>query len=478
MGLPFAAVVMALLALPALAAADGHVDPQSLLRQHVEDYGGAPAVIAVVIERNPAPGSSRRSVYTYGSLDGRSLNEDTLFEIGSITKVFTSLLLADMVRRGELRLDTTIGELTDTELDANVASITLQELSRHTSGLPRIPMNVDFWMRILFRSDDPYAGTKSEGLFDALQSIDPQSRGEFAYSNFGAALLGQLLAGRAGKPYAELLDERVLRPMGLRDMHVDVASAPEDRLAQGYRSNGLATSHWHFGAYAPAGSLVASAASLGAFVAQRMDADRPLWRFTAGDGASEAVRLGWMRDRIGAHTLIWHNGGTGGFSSFAGFLPKRGRGVVVLSNGGAPVDRLARQLLGLEVPASPSRLRLVWTVVTVAMMLMAPLGLAARRLRRRRPGASGVRRSENRWDVIAMLAGYAFVYAVFIPFGSWTVVPIWIAWLSIGIAGALALTLLPELRRLEWRGGATRWQLGWSVMSAIVYTGLTTVLVL
>lgn len=265
--------------------------------------------------------------------------------------------------------------------------------------------------------------------------------------------------------------------MGMSDIYVDMASAPGNRLAQGYRANGLTASHWHFDAYAPAGSLIASAASLGAFVAQQMDADRPLWRFTAGDGSSGPVRLGWLEDRTAAHTLMWHNGGTGGFSSFAGFLPERGRGVVVLSNSDAPVDMLARRLLGQEV-SRPPQYRLAWTAVTVAMMLIAPLGLAARRLRHRRAHAGGARRSENRWDVIAMLAGYAFVYAVFVPFGNWTVLPIWVAWLSIGIAAVLALTSLPEWRRLEWRGDATRWRFGWSVTSTIIYAGLAMVFVL
>lgn len=467
-------LLLALLPLPALADAD--VDPEALLREYADGNGGTPAVVALVIDRDPASGAYRQAVYTHGELDGRPPDRDTLFEIGSISKVFTSLLLADMVRRGEVRLDTTIGELADVVLPEDVASITLQELSRHTSGLPRLPMSAGFWMRAVFRAEDPYAGTTREDLLRPLRKVDVGTRGAFAYSNFGVALLGQLLADRAGKPYRQLLEERVLRPHGMSGIYFDVASAPRERLVQGWRANGLKASHWHFGAYAPAGSLVASAAGLGAFVEQQMDADRGLWRFTGADGAAGPVRLGWLEDRIGTETLIWHNGGTGGFSSFAGFLPAQGRGVVVLSNSDVPVDFLARRLLGQDSSPPPHH-RPAWTAVTAVMMLLAPLGLAGRRLRRRWDSGRPVR-SENRWDVIAMLAGYAFIYSVFVPFGNWTFLPIWVAWVSIGIAALLAVSLLPEWKHLEWRGEASRWRFRWAIASAVIYAALTLAFVL
>src|SRR5690606_38166312 len=223
-----AVLLLALLPLPALADAD--VDPEALLREYADGNGGTPAVVALVIDRDPASGAYRQAVYTHGELDGRPPDRDTLFEIGSISKVFTSLLLADMVRRGEVRLHTTIGELADVALPEDVASITLQELSRHNSGLPRLPMSDGFWMRAVFRAEDPYAGTTREDLLRPLRKVDVGTRGAFAYSNFGVALLGQLLADRAGKPYRQLLEERVLRPHGMSGIYFDVASAPRDRL--------------------------------------------------------------------------------------------------------------------------------------------------------------------------------------------------------------------------------------------------------
>ena len=136
----------------------------------------------------------------------------TLYEIGSITKVFTGLLLADAVERGQVRLDQPMVELFPADAPpphARLASISLLNLSSHSSGLPRLPDNLD-----LSELVNPYAGYSRQLLYDFLHDYQLQRQpGEkYEYSNLAVGLLGQLLADYSGSSYGQLLNERILQP--------------------------------------------------------------------------------------------------------------------------------------------------------------------------------------------------------------------------------------------------------------------------
>ena len=173
---------------------------------------------------------------------------DAVFELGSITKVVTGLLLADAVTRGEVTLET---PLADCLPGARPAShIALGDLAAHTAGLPRLPLAFIRRKGLLGDRTDPYADTTVEELVDDLASV--RLRGpSMRYSNFGAALLGQALAAHSGTPYEQLVEDRVLRPLGVEEVWVRNAPA----VAQPHDRRGRPVQAWTLGAYAPAGCL-------------------------------------------------------------------------------------------------------------------------------------------------------------------------------------------------------------------------------
>lgn len=261
-----------------------------------------------------------------------------VFELGSITKAMTGLLLADAVVRGEVELGTT--------LDAclpGARALELAALATHTAGLPRLPLAL--LRRVGFRNTtNPYAGTTVQELVDDLARVrlrKPRRR----YSNFGAALLGQALAARAGAPYEQLLEERVLRPLGIAEVWASGATP----VAQPHDRRGRPVEPWTLGAYAPAGCLRGTARGALAISAACMDpppamAEAVALALTprAGNRMLE-VGLGWLRSPAhrGAR-MWWHNGGTNGSRSFTAFIPETGEAVAAVTNSPKAVENAAK----------------------------------------------------------------------------------------------------------------------------------------
>jgi D-alanyl-D-alanine-carboxypeptidase/D-alanyl-D-alanine-endopeptidase len=288
----------------------------------------------------------------------------TLFQIGSVTKVFTALALADAVTRGEVSLATPLADLLPEAHGSRAADrITLGQLASHSAGLPRLPKGLR--RQAMHHRLDPYRDFGAEDLLAALAVV--RLRGEpgrrVRYSNFGAALLGEALSRRAGVPYAELIAERVTGPLGLTD--TVVAPGPEQlrRRATGHTRPGRPVPDWDLGGMLGAGALYSTAADLLTFMRQQL---------TPGTTASaDALRLvqepqvranRWVRVGLGWHlipvkgtssTALWHNGGTGGFASHVSLVPDADVGVVVLTSTARPVDRPGMRLLQQLVVAAP-----------------------------------------------------------------------------------------------------------------------------
>ncbi len=267
------------------------------------------------------------------------------FQIGSVTKVFTSLLLATYVVDGAVALDDPVGSLLP-ELDGTPsAAATLEQLATHTSGLPRVPARL--WRRS-FGHPDPYADLDHASLVDDVRASNLRPRPRPVYSNLGAALLGEALATWAGASYDELVQERICAPLGLDATTCHPADEPVGRTRRGGARPGV----WHFSAYAGAGALWSTVADLQRFLAAQLE--RP------EGGLGEAIRLtqqvrvpgprmdqclGWIRieGREGREGLLWHNGGTAGYRAFVGV---RDTGAVaVLGASDRSVDRGGMQLL-------------------------------------------------------------------------------------------------------------------------------------
>lgn len=252
---------------------------------------------------------------------GPAVDSDTLFEIGSITKVFTGILLADAVLKGKATLDDPVSKHLPADLlpaGSPLHGITLLDLATHTSGLPRLPSNIEKGAD----PKDPYAHYSVARLHDCLREIgesDLQKRGETSYSNLGMGLLGYLLERISEKPYEALVRETLFEPLGMGSSFVqrrpgDIPSSETDRFATGH-SGGKETPHWHIDALCGAGAIVSSAKDLMAFAAAHLSPETPgTLREAMALAATPqrgAVGLGWFVGKEG----LQHDGGTGGFRS-------------------------------------------------------------------------------------------------------------------------------------------------------------------
>jgi CubicO group peptidase (beta-lactamase class C family) len=173
--------------------------------------------------------------------------ERAMFEIGSVTKVFTSLLLAIAVQRGEVALDDALSDHLPPGTHVprrGDAEITLLHLATHRSGLPRLPPR--FWWEALRHRDDPYAELTTERVLDALSRTRPRrSPGDrFRYSNFGAGLLGMALGHAAGADYETLVRDRIALPLGMMYTTVALDEDQRSRLAPGTTRRGKPAGLW------------------------------------------------------------------------------------------------------------------------------------------------------------------------------------------------------------------------------------------
>jgi CubicO group peptidase (beta-lactamase class C family) len=297
--------------------------------------------IGIVVGAIDATG---RRVVSYGQLDEgdpRPLNGDTVFEIGSITKIFTSLLLADMTVRGELKLDDPVGKYlpaTVTMPERGGQQITLIDLATHRSGLPRLPDN-------FFPKDpaNPYADYTVDQLYAFLNAyrLTRDIGARHQYSNLGGGLLGHVLAERAGMDYEALVRERITKPLGMKDTAIALSPELRARLAVGHDGRMRPAKNWDIPTLAGAVALRSTANDLLRFLAAElgfvdtklksaMQAQLAVRR--PGAAASTQIALGWYLSEIQSHAVIRHNGITGGYRSFIAFDPLARAGVVVLSN--------------------------------------------------------------------------------------------------------------------------------------------------
>lgn len=351
----------------------------AILKTRVETEHRAVGIVVGVIDakgrRIIAAGTSGKA--SGGAQPSRPLDGQTEFEIGSVTKVFTSLLLADMVRRGQVALDDPAAKYLPpgaTLPTRGGKAITLIDLATHTSGLPRMPGN--------FTPKDPtnpYADYDDAKLYAFLGGVtlnsDPGAA--YAYSNLGAGLLGQLLARRAGTSYAALVQARITGPLKMTDTAIALDPAQKARLTVGHDESLTPVAYWDLDSLAGAGALRSTADDLLTLLAAELGyVDTPLKGAMADQlvprrpaGGATRIALGWHvspQQGASAGEIVWHNGGTGGFRSFVGFDKARGVGVVVLINTSSDIggDDIGLNLLAgaplskaqPQRPAAPERL--------------------------------------------------------------------------------------------------------------------------
>ncbi|HVR39037.1 MAG TPA: serine hydrolase, partial [Thermoanaerobaculia bacterium] len=354
------ALVVALLLLAQSAAAQILPDAEirKILADRVDTQKKAVGIVVGVIE------PSVRRVVAYGALDAndkRPLNGDTLFEIGSATKVFTSLLLADMVQRGEVALSDPIAKFLPSDVKVpkrGEKQITLLDLATHTSGLPRLPSNLN-------PKDpaNPYADYTVAQMYEFLRSYElKRDIGEtYEYSNFGAGLLGHVLALRAKSDYETLVRTRITAPLAMKSTAIKLTNAMKSRLAVGHNEELKSVPNWDLPTLAGAGALRSTANDLLTFLAANLGvtksplgvAMKSMLATRRPTGAPNLeIALGWHITTANDRQIVWHNGGTYGYRSYIGFDPKNRTGVVVLANTftNAGIDDIGQHLLNSAAP--------------------------------------------------------------------------------------------------------------------------------
>lgn len=396
----------------------------------------------------------------------------TLFEIGSITKVFTGILLADMVEQGQVNLNTPLGILLpDDNGPTPVDTMTLQQLATHTAGLPRLPLGLVG--RALLHRANPYQGTQKADIYRAIARITPKQAGDFRYSNLGFALLGHLLADAAGVRYETLLQEQVLQPLGLEHTVFEVSPESAQNLAQGHQANLLPTANWQLDAYRSAGGLKSTLADMGTFLAAAMAADwSPMARSLQSyepRGDRGAMGLGWIIDSLEGQQLIMHNGQTGGYYAFVGWLPEAGRGLVLLTNSSsAESTGVARALLAQQPLPSPTP---PWGLLSISLWFALVLGYQGWILWQVPQPAE--RKSTARIQGIAEVSATAFLLVLTLQLGPWNWLPISIWWVVLASLAGLASRSFWLLRQQPWCLPHQPWHTGMKVAQAIAFFTLS-----
>jgi CubicO group peptidase (beta-lactamase class C family) len=332
-----------------------------ILAERIHALAGEDDGIGIVVG---VIGPQGRRIVSYGHGDHgdlRPLDGDTGFEIASVTKVFTALLLADMVQRGEVALMDPVARYLPADVkvpERNGRTITLLDLATHTSSLPFMPDN----MATARDSAGSKYGPAQLYQFLVHYQLPRDIGAEWDYSNIGYWLLGQALAFRSGTDYESLLRERVLAPLRLKGTAATWSPRMKGRFAAGHDAAlqpapAFATLPV-YSAMADVLNLDSTANDLLNVLAVAMGYERssltPAMTAMLGTRRpkppAESQALGWVVTGAGDDQFIYHDGGSAGFASSVVWDPKRRVGVVVLSNQVADVSDIARHLLRPDVP--------------------------------------------------------------------------------------------------------------------------------
>lgn len=287
---------------------------------------------------------SSQEVLGYGSTNCQF--EDVMFEIGSITKVITATLLALLVRKGLVSYDDSIERFLPTSVQVpkfNGRSITLRHLATHTSGLPRLPDNLDIsWKNM----DNPYENYTVDDLYRFLSTYQLRREigQQYEYSNLGMALLGHLLANHLGCSYEEAVRTHICHPLGMNSTRINLTDEQKQMLAPGHTSLGDPAVCWTSPTFQGDGALFSNTRDMMKWITVNLGlVNHPLANIVQDCHTPQfpasikhtSVALGWHVStwkKGGLGEVLWHNGATGGYTSFLGLEKSRKTGVIVLSN--------------------------------------------------------------------------------------------------------------------------------------------------
>lgn len=302
----------------------------------------------IVREHSPATNQLSALVVTPRSVRSAHFNANphSVYELGSVTKVFTGLLIAESINRHYVALSDTIGGLLPTLQDSALEPLTVEQLVTHSAGLPRFapgaPSSAKLVDRTL-RGKNPYGYPLDRVLFSARR-VQPKPQQPTTYSNLGAALAGHGVARAQNTTYEQALRRLVLDPVGLGSTKVQSRPMVEP----GVSDTGKLQEPRVTDAYAPAGGLVTTPADMATFAFNLLDGAVPgMAALDPIANYSDEFRVGmfWLCSRRQHFDCVMHRGSTGGYSAFFGVERTAGVAVCVLSRAGGHVDDLATAIL-------------------------------------------------------------------------------------------------------------------------------------
>lgn len=331
----------------------------AIIKQRVEEKRSAGIVVGIL----EPDGRTRIVAFGDPGPGQLPLDGNTVFEIGSISKVFTSTVLAELVKEGKVKLDDPVQKFLPASVHVpsrNGKQITLGNLSAQNSGLPRMPAN--------FQPKDPanpYADYTVQQMYDFVSGYaltrDPGEK--FEYSNLGVGFLGHALSLSTGQSYEQMEKKRVWDPLGMTHTAITFTPWMKEHLALGHDDKGAVVANWDLPTLAGAGAIRSTTEDMLKFAAANLHPERGKLqqamafaheeRGPAG-GPNMSIGLNWMVLHAGTDTIVWHNGGTGGYRTFIGLEPSRKTAVVVMTNStGAGADDIGMHLLDPTLPLTP-----------------------------------------------------------------------------------------------------------------------------
>jgi CubicO group peptidase (beta-lactamase class C family) len=280
-------------------------------------------------------------------LAGIGADDTTPMEVGSMTKALTGLVMADAVRRGEIRMAAPVATYLPELKGSPAGTVTMQELVSHTSGYAefggsilrgaawKAPLGMNF-----------FTDTDTQMTEDA-RAQQLSSRGEYAYSTLGSAVAGQAVAAAANMTYPDLMRTRLFEPLEMRHTAIEV----DDALVEGGRSaTGLPVQPWVMDAYAPGAAAVSTAGDLAKLATAILEGTAPgmsaLEPTSATDQSNTRIGAFWeVSTWQTGQTITSHAGQTGGYASYLGLDRARNKAVIVLSDVANDARDLGSQLL-------------------------------------------------------------------------------------------------------------------------------------
>jgi len=279
-------------------------------------------------------------------------NQKSVFEIGSISKVFTSTLLANYVVAEKINLNDNINDYLKTPFN-NDTEISFIDLANHTSGLPRLPSNLDLTK---VNSYNPYKEYKEKEIEEYLTThLQLSNKGEYQYSNTGAGLLGYTLSKVENVTYESLLKNKIFSKYDMRNSTTDITTI-KGNLVKGLNNEGIEVPNWEFSVLAGAGAIYSTVEDLSQFAISQFDYSNKELKLTRVKSfelnENMDIGLGWHILKSQSENLwYWHNGGTGGYSSSMVIEEKSKNGIIILSNVSAfnpnmgNIDKLCFELM-------------------------------------------------------------------------------------------------------------------------------------